>query len=354
MAATLSASKLGLARIQLARKQKGWTIEDDQWLLAASKILHPEQDWQPGCYASGCSESTFKRFLAGKPIRTAVFKAFCQVLDLSWQEVVERLPIGETLKQLTDNPTLIGNWEQIVNSSITPSPRTKWRLELSTTFETVDEQRLRAIFELVMQLSGDPSLTLRKIDQGSLLLFFEGSLEGFDRIENLFRQGQLTELLGIPVISLRLESLSDLSPEENLQHLQQELEKLFNADWQPAERLLASSNARSRSDTSTLENSIRRAKEINLGTVVVLVIQMTPESEDEVGINIWIYPTRNAIYLPAGMQAMVLDEFGELVPDLQAQAGNTQDSIQLEFSVEPGEPFSVRIILGDFIVMEYF
>lgn len=349
MAATLSASKLGLARIEQARKEKGWTIEDDQWLLAASKILHPEQDWQPGCYARGCSESTFKRFLAGKPIRTAVFKAFCQVLELCWEEVVERPPIGET-------PTLIGNWEQIVNSSLTKSSRTKWILELSTTFETIDEQRLKAIFELVMQLSGDPSLTLRKVDQGSVLLFFESDSEGFDRIETLFTQKQLTDLLGIPIKSVRVEPLTNLSPSENLQQLRQELEKLFNADWQAPERLLASSNARSRTDTSTLENSIKRAKEINLGTgqAVVLVIQMTPESEDELGINIWVYPTRNAIHLPAGMQAMVLDEFGEIVPDLQAQAGNNQDSIQLEFSVEPGEPFSLRIILGDFIVIEYF
>ncbi len=349
MAATLSASKLGLARIEQARKEKGWTIEDDQWLLAASKILHPEQDWQPGCYARGCSESTFKRFLAGKPIRTAVFKAFCQVLELCWEEVVERPPIGET-------PTLIGNWEQIVNSSLTKSSRTKWILELSTTFETIDEQRLKAIFELVMQLSGDPSLTLRKVDQGSVLLFFESDSEGFDRIETLFTQKQLTDLLGIPIKSVRVEPLTNLSPSENLQQLRQELEKLFNADWQAPERLLASSNARSRTNTSTLENSIKRAKEINLGTgqAVVLVIQMTPESEDELGINIWVYPTRNAIHLPAGMQAMVLDEFGEIVPDLQAQAGNNQDSIQLEFSVEPGEPFSLRIILGDFIVIEYF
>ena len=64
MAATLSASKLGLARIEQARKEKGWTIEDDQWLLAASKILHPEQDWQPGCYARGCSDvPSFREFM---------------------------------------------------------------------------------------------------------------------------------------------------------------------------------------------------------------------------------------------------------------------------------------------------
>jgi Protein of unknown function (DUF1822) len=351
--ASLRASKQGLARIQQARKQKGWTIEDEQWLLNASKILYPEQDWQPGCYAPGCSESSFKRFLAGKLIRPAVFKAFCQVLELNWEEVVERIPIWQTkpdpvdIKQLSPNLLLLETLQ---------SSQTQLILKLDTNLEQLDEQLLKALVKFVTQLSEDSSLTIRKVGQGCVLLLFEGSPEGCDRIETLFRTGQLTEILGIPILSVRVEPLPDLTPEEIIQQLRQELENLFNADWQPAERLLASSNARSSTDTSTLENSIRRAKEINLGSgqAVVLVIQMTPESEDEVDINIWVYPTRNVIHLPAGMQAMVLDEFGAIVPDLQAQAGNSEDSIQLPFSVEPGEPFGVRIILGNFIVTENF
>ncbi|GET44197.1 DUF1822 family protein [Microseira wollei] len=351
--ASLRASKQGLARIQQARKQKGWTIEDEQWLLEASKILYPEQDWQPGCYAPGCSESSFKRFLAGKLIRPAVFKAFCQVLELNWEEVVERIAIWETkpdpvdLKQLSPNLLLLETRQ---------SYQTQLILKLNTNFDRLDEQLLKAIVEFIIQLSEDSSLTIRKVGKGCVLLLFEGSQAGCDRIETLFRTGQLTEILGIPVLSVHVEPLPDLSRSEILQQLRQELENLFNADWQPPERLLASSNVRSSTDTSTLENSIRRAKEINLGSgkAVVLVIQITPESEDEVEVNIWVYPTRNTIHLHGGMQAMVLDEFGEIVPDLQAQAGNTQDSIQLPFSVEPGEPFGVRIILGDFIVTEYF
>ncbi len=351
--ASLRASKQGLARIQQARKQKGWTIEDEQWLLEASKILYPEQDWQPGCYAPGCSESSFKRFLAGKLIRPAVFKAFCQVLELNWEEVVEPIPIWETkpapveLKQLSPNLLLLETQQ---------SSQTQLILKLDTNFAQLDEHLLKAIVAFINQLSEESSLTIRKVAKGCVMLLFEGSPEACDRIETLFRTGQLTEILGIPVLSVRVEPLPDLSQEEMLQQLRQELENLFNVDWQPPERLLASSNARSSTDTSALENSIRRAKEINLGTgqAVVLIIQMTPESEDEVGINIWVYPTINTIHLPAGIQAMVLDEFGAIVPDLQAQAGNNQDSIQLPFSVEPGEPFGVRIILGDFIVTEYF
>ncbi|MFB2938267.1 NB-ARC domain-containing protein [Aerosakkonemataceae cyanobacterium BLCC-F154] len=89
MSPTLKASKSGLAQIQQARNEKGWTVDDPRWLIEASKILSPEQDWSAdSCYyAHGCSETTWKRFLRGIAISSSTFKAFCQVLELNWTEV---------------------------------------------------------------------------------------------------------------------------------------------------------------------------------------------------------------------------------------------------------------------------
>jgi DNA-binding CsgD family transcriptional regulator/PAS domain-containing protein len=42
-------------------------------------------------------------------------------------------------------------------------------------------------------------LTLKKIEAGSVKLVLEGSQDGLRRIEALFREGQLTEILGIPI-----------------------------------------------------------------------------------------------------------------------------------------------------------
>ncbi len=95
MAPTLKASESGLARIQRAKNEKGWRVGDGEWLLEASKILEPEKNWfLGGPYANGCSETTWNRFLRGQAIGTAAFQAFCQILGLNWQEVVERNPIG--------------------------------------------------------------------------------------------------------------------------------------------------------------------------------------------------------------------------------------------------------------------
>lgn len=297
--------------------------------------------------ALNISQSTISNFLAGKPVYVDNFKEICQALKKEWQEIADLDIPEETILPIPQ--------ERAINLEQMGGRKSLLIIELSATIEEFDKPLIDAMVAVIKQ-RGEISYTYKRIEIGSVVLVLESTPEGCSRIETLFRTGQLTEILGIPILSVRVEPLPDLTPEDILQQLRQELEKLFNADWQPPERLLATSNARSRIDTSALENSIRRAKEINLGTgqAVVLVIQMTPEDEDEVGINIWVYPTRNAIHLPAGMQVMVLDEFGAIVPDLQAQAGNSQDSIQVPFSVEPGEPFGVRIVLGDFIVTEYF
>jgi WD40 repeat protein len=86
---TLKASQHGLAHIKHARSEKGWAISDFRWIEAASEILGAS--WiKDGFLASGISEGTWKRFLAGKyPINAEAFKAYCRVLGLDWQEVVE-------------------------------------------------------------------------------------------------------------------------------------------------------------------------------------------------------------------------------------------------------------------------
>lgn len=86
---TLKASNLGLAKIKQARKAKGWTIDDYRWLELASQFLGVSWS-ETGYFAYGISEGTWKGFLYGKyAINADGFKAFCQALGLSWQDVVE-------------------------------------------------------------------------------------------------------------------------------------------------------------------------------------------------------------------------------------------------------------------------
>ncbi len=112
---TLKASALGLARIQQRRKEKGWgwNVDDDTCLLMASRWLEPDREWHSGGpYAYGISAGTWKRFLAGKyAIGANAFKAYCQALDLNWQDVVER-----HLQPLQLAPQQ--DWDESIDTSI--------------------------------------------------------------------------------------------------------------------------------------------------------------------------------------------------------------------------------------------
>ena len=87
---TLKASTLGLAKIKQARKDKGWSVDNPKWLEEASKVLGINWE-ETGYFAEGISEGTWKRFLAGKrPIKAEAFKAYSEVLSLSWEELIDQ------------------------------------------------------------------------------------------------------------------------------------------------------------------------------------------------------------------------------------------------------------------------
>lgn len=89
---TLKASRLGIARIKQARKEKGWTLYDPRWLIEASKVLEPNTNWElEEELVRGISEGTWKRWGQGKSINAPAFKAYCEVLGLNWEEIVEKL-----------------------------------------------------------------------------------------------------------------------------------------------------------------------------------------------------------------------------------------------------------------------
>ncbi len=85
------ASKEGIIRIRQARQSKGWAQDSEEWCAAASRILDPKwrEDMPP---ANGASMPTWKRFLRGEDyIKPESFKAFCAVLGLNWEDIVERV-----------------------------------------------------------------------------------------------------------------------------------------------------------------------------------------------------------------------------------------------------------------------
>lgn len=107
----LKASEKGKEIIKNARTAKGRTIDNPEWLIEASFIIDPNFKLpdQPGIYANGISPGPWKRFLQGKCIRPEAFKAFCEVLELNWQDVVDRL------EKMPTNPNFFGREKAIAD-----------------------------------------------------------------------------------------------------------------------------------------------------------------------------------------------------------------------------------------------
>lgn len=81
---------------------------------------------------------------------------------------------------------------------------------------------------------------------------------------------------------------------------------------------------------------------------------IAPSSDQEVNIRMRVCPTGSQTYLPPGLQLTAFDASGATSPDLEAQARSDDNWIQLEFSGEPGEHFSVKVTLGDVSITEDF
>lgn len=64
------------------------------------------------------------------------------------------------------------------------------------TIDQIHQPKVEALIEKLRQYSGDATLSLKEIKKGSVILVIEGDLIGFERLEFLFKTGQLSTLLG--------------------------------------------------------------------------------------------------------------------------------------------------------------
>lgn len=160
---------------------------------------------------------------------------------------------------------------------------------------------------------------------------------------------------------------------KTLVNLSQWLQNLSETGWRTVEALLGTVGTdlafsfRSRAaprGTDPSETGVRLAKLIDLGmqltgNPVALVVELRSEAdssttlnEKNTNIHLQIHPTGGQTYLPMNLQLIVLDESGAIF--LEARARNADNYIQLQFSGEPGERFSVKVALGDNGITEDF
>ena len=185
-------------------------------------------------------------------------------------------------------------------------------------------------------------------------------LRGFAKVAAQFR---LTSLQN-------LDALVDcLNPKEPIQ-LRKWLQKTFEVSWHAVDTLLRPEQvdwafrygAASRSggfDSNERTHSISRARPIDFGMAenwmeshkAILVVTITPETEQQTDILVQVHPPADRPHLPANLTLTIVDDLGK---PLIAKAGDADNYIQQRFRVEPGEQFSLKLTLGTVSVTENF
>lgn len=161
---------------------------------------------------------------------------------------------------------------------------------------------------------------------------------------------------------------ASVAPSRTRVNLSQWLQDVFETGWQTVETLLnppqsslafsfRNADVFEETDNDSQNVNARRAKLIDLGMQldgqpVALIVEIIPEPEENISVLLQVQPTGNQTYLPPLLQLIVLDESGETF--LEAQARTADNYIQLQFSGNSGERFSVKVALADATVTEDF
>ncbi|BAZ39545.1 hypothetical protein NIES4101_54990 [Calothrix sp. NIES-4101] len=110
-------------------------------------------------------------------------------------------------------------------------------------------------------------------------------------------------------------------------------------------------------DPGNVAVGVRRVKLIDWGMYiagegVALAVALVPKLGRKFGVLLQVYPLGREIYLPPELQLSLLDESGKVLRIVTARLADVY--IQLKFSGEVGERFSVRISLGVAEIIEDF
>lgn len=100
---------------------------------------------------------------------------------------------------------------------------------------------------------------------------------------------------------------------------------------------------------------MRRVMDLGMqfaGHTVALMVAILPNKEQRVAVLLRLYSMGNERYLPAGLQLTGLDKSGNVF--LYTQARKRDDYIQIKFSAEFGERFSIKISLNNASLTENF
>jgi hypothetical protein len=237
----------------------------------------------------------------------------------------------------------------------------KWTIHID--LPEMPPDLLEKIKSFLKTITGNASIRLYRIEEGSIRLVFNGYLAGFERVRELFETGELSEQLGVTVLDVELEPVSAQPDPVNLSAwLENQLNQAIEAGWQTIDELFGMRSPAFRSDLASYAKdiepgpdlpTIQQGKSIVLGTAsLALLVKLSQESEEGIDILVRVFPIQESTVLPEQLKLMVLDEQGEILEEVSAGRGN--NCIEQPLSGEPGEGFVIKLELGELSATESF
>lgn len=152
-----------------------------------------------------------------------------------------------------------------------------------------------------------------------------------------------------------------INTEKLVNNLSLWFENIFNEGWQSIDDLLSLTDTTAfqfRSDSVLNEICVKGAKLIDLGIQlenqsVVLLIGLSPQIDNKVGIRVQLYPAFGETYLPPSLQLTLLSESGTTLQSVESRSYDNY--IQLKrFKLPLGKFFSIQVALKDVKIKENF
>ncbi|WP_193971926.1 DUF1822 family protein [Microcoleus sp. LEGE 07076] len=105
------------------------------------------------------------------------------------------------------------------------------------------------------------------------------------------------------------------------------------------------------------EADVTRAKLIDLGmrlgsTTVALLVAIAQEDDRTFRVHVQLHPAIGDRYLPRHLKLSLISDAGEILQELESTVQH--QCISLEFYVEPGECFGIRLAIDDLSITENF
>ncbi|MGB7445269.1 MAG: DUF1822 family protein [Coleofasciculaceae cyanobacterium] len=256
------------------------------------------------------------------------------------------------------------NWLQI---EVDLSAGKSWQPAMRALFDVADlvlpnlgKLECRPVLPGETILTLPPEVTQNRI--GYLPVQFSDRLEevqllGFVSavaLEDSPEQLQLTELQPLEVLLEQLDQLlANPSLPKTPVNLSRWLQNIFETGWQTVEEVFASPIPA----LAFRRSSLRRAKLIELVTnqasySLALLVTLKSQEDNQLGILLQIYQAEQARELPPHLKLIVLTANGDVFREITAT--ETDTFIQYEFSGQPGENFSVQVVLGEISFTETF